>query len=371
MHVVCNESVASDWSFFPEFGPELRARVHTRPRTKPTYLAAAMLPIVLVSTVVRAPSRSVRYLLKGLRHFGPRVLRRMYHDAPLIVLGPDLVHFAFGSYAVGNPYLGDMLGCATCVSFQGSDLNYDGLDKPGYYDGVWAKTDMFHFLGDDLKRRALRRGYVPDGRDIVIRPGVDTRAFDPGPRAAHEGPVRILSIGRLHWKKGYDDALQAIRMVVDDGVDCRYRIIGDGEGRDAVLFDRSDLRLDDVVELLGPQPAQRVRDELAASDILLHAATSEGFCYAVVEAQAMEVPVVTSDADGLPENVADGETGFVVPRRNPTELALGVIKLARDPDLRARMGRAGRQRVIDTFAVDTETDGYEELYRRAVEHRGR
>jgi colanic acid/amylovoran biosynthesis glycosyltransferase len=98
------------------------------------------------------------------------------------------------------------------------------------------------------------------------------------------------------------------------------------------------------------------------ADVMLHAALAEGFCNAVIEAQAMETPVVTTDAGGLPENVDDGVTGFVVPRRDPDALAEKLALLASDPELRARMGRAGRVRATTRFSIDQQAEAFIKLY---------
>jgi colanic acid/amylovoran biosynthesis glycosyltransferase len=98
------------------------------------------------------------------------------------------------------------------------------------------------------------------------------------------------------------------------------------------------------------------------ADIFLHSAVSEGFCNAVLEAQSMSLPVVCSDADGLAENVEDGLTGFVVPRRDPQSLANKLALLARDPELRQRMGKAGRERVEKHFQLPMQIEQYEQFY---------
>ena len=100
------------------------------------------------------------------------------------------------------------------------------------------------------------------------------------------------------------------------------------------------------------------------ADVFLHSAVSEGFCNAVMEAQAMELPVVCTDADGLPENVADGETGFVVSRRDPAALAEKLEALSRDPALRRRMGKAGRKRALEKFRLSDQLDRFESFYRQ-------
>ena len=101
--------------------------------------------------------------------------------------------------------------------------------------------------------------------------------------------------------------------------------------------------------------------------MLLHAAVSEGFCNAVLEAQAMELPVVCTDADGLPENVVDGQTGFVVPRRSPLELMEKLAVLAADAPLRRRMGEAGRRRVLEHFRLAEQIDRFERFYAAVLE----
>jgi colanic acid/amylovoran biosynthesis glycosyltransferase len=96
---------------------------------------------------------------------------------------------------------------------------------------------------------------------------------------------------------------------------------------------------------------------------------SEGFCNAVLEAQAMGLPVVCTDADGLPENVEDGVTGLVAPRRNPKALSDALAALAADPDRRARMGSAGRARVASRFRLEEQIDAFSRLYESVLSGR--
>jgi len=133
-----------------------------------------------------------------------------------------------------------------------------------------------------------------------------------------------------------------------------------------VVFARHQLDLEGTAELLRAQPRREVKAQMAWADVFLHAAVSEGFCNVVIEAQAMRLPVVCSDAGGLPENVADGETGFVVPRRDPQALAGKLALLAGDPDLRLRMGLAGRERVLRCFRLEDQLAAFERFYRELL-----
>jgi colanic acid/amylovoran biosynthesis glycosyltransferase len=370
VHVACAQLDAAAWENFPELHgkPDLRRRVHPQWPDRPRWLAALLLPLALLRCLAGAPGRTARYLRRGWRRFGMDVLRRLYLDAGLIVLRPDVLHFEFGSLAPERMYLKELLGCRVVVSFRGYDLNYVGLDQPDYYAPVWQQADAIHLLGEDLWRRAQRRGCPAEKRRALIPPAIDVDQFSPAERAdGAQRPLRILSVGRLEWKKGYEYSLQAIRLLLDRGIPCEYHILGGGEYLEAVAFARHQLDLEGVVKLLGAQPRQAVKAQMDWADVFLHAAVSEGFCNAVIEAQAMELPVVCSDADGLPENVADGESGFVVSRRDPWALAEKLAVLAGDPALRRRMGRAGRERVLRCFRLEQQTAAFERLYQELGE----
>jgi colanic acid/amylovoran biosynthesis glycosyltransferase len=305
--------------------------------------------------------------------FGIRLPGYFYRDAALVALAPEIVHFQFGAEAVGRERLGTLLDCAIVATFQGYDLNYQGIGlEPGYYAELWRRVDAVHVLSGDLARVATRRG-LPQSTPIVVAPHAVDPLFLEGEGRRHEGrvgsrerPFRLLSVGRLHWTKGHEYTLRAVRALIDSGLHCEYRIVGDGDLREALLFAIEDLDLRGAVSLLGPLDPPEVRDQMGRADVLVHSAVSEGFCVAVAEAQAMQLPVVASDAGGLPENVADGQTGFIVPRRDTHTLALKLRELAGDPDLRSRMGRAGRARVRECFQVDQHAQQIEKLYETAT-----
>lgn len=370
VHIVCGRHAKENWALFPALQArrQVAKHIHASWPTQHKSLAALLLPVAIFYALLVNARTTFRYLRKGYWRFGPDVLRRFYLDLPLILNSPDIVHFEFGALAVGRMYLRDLLGCRVTVSFRGYDLNFSGLDQPDYYQEIWIHAAGLHLLGEDLWQRALRRGCPPDKPHALIPPAIDADFFDPADReiSANDGslehPIRILSVGRLEWKKGYEYALQAIKMLRDHGFHVEYHIVGDGQYLTAIAFCRHQLGLEDCVHLLGARSRDGVREEMRWADIFLHAAVSEGFCNAVLEAQAMCLPVVCSDADGLPENVLDGVTGFVVPRRNPVALADKLALLATDPEIRRRIGQAGRERVRNHFGLEQQLEAFASFY---------
>ncbi|MEL7060183.1 MAG: glycosyltransferase family 4 protein [Acidobacteriota bacterium] len=361
VQVVCRSSPTAAWRAFPGLDATMAQRVHVAPpiaRAEPT-------------TVGRALGEGLRRPVALARAIGRRGLRRgvarRLADQPIRALRPRLIHFEFGTLALEQADLAAAAGCHVITSFRGFDLNFAGLETEGYYDPLWPHLDAAHLLGEDLWRRALARGCPEDLPHALIPPALDPDSYPPRHSSRAGGPLRVLSVGRLEWKKGTEHALQAVAMLRQAGVDCRLRIVGEGAHLPAVTYACHDLGLSDATELLGARPHAEVIEEMRAADIFLHLAVSEGFCNAVLEAQAVGLPVVCSDADGLRENVDDATTGFVVPRRRPERAAEALQRLANDPELRGRMGAAGRARVRRHFTLDRQLDAFESFYHQVLD----
>ena len=373
-HLVCSEEVAAGWAQFPELQArtDARDRVHKAWPQSPRWMAAWLLPWALLRCLLRNPRGSWRYLRELWATSGWKTLARLYGDAELVILRPDVLHFEFGAGAVDRMHLKTVLGCRVVASFRGYDLNYVGLDEPDFYAEVWAGADAVHLLGEDLWRRAQRRGCPADKFHVLISPAIDTEFFKPDADTPSKEksdslqPVRLLSVGRLEWKKGYEYALAAVALLEKRGVPCTYEIIGEGNYLEPILFARHQMSMDATVKLLGGLPRAEVRNRMRQADIFVHAAVSEGFCNAVLEAQCMQLPVVCSDADGLPENVVEGETGFVTRRRDPALMADKLEWLARHPGERRKMGEAGRRRVQSFFQLKDQIAAFDRLYRQVA-----
>jgi glycosyltransferase involved in cell wall biosynthesis len=289
-------------------------------------------------------------------------------EAKLVALEPDLIHFGYGTLARGRMDLGDAIGCKVVVSFRGYDINSFGVEDRRCYEDVWQSADVLHVVGQNIWERAQRRGCPSDRPHTVITDAVDTSLFRSPDRTYEpvgtaERPFRILSVGRIHWKKGHEFGLAAVRLLLDRGIQVRYRIIGEGDHREPTLFSIEDLGLADHVEMVGGQTAPDVRKCLRWADAFLHPSLTEAFGVSVIEAQAMGLPVVCSDAGGLPENIDDGVTGFVVPRRDAGALADRLARLASDPTLREQLGTSARRRAETHFDMEQQLDRFDALYR--------
>jgi len=374
VHIVSAYNDSKAWQQLPNLldYKDIHKRVHYNWRFRPFWLTGLLYPFALLFCLLKNFAGTVRYFSRSFKRIGWKAIKRFYMDFPIIALNPKLIHYEFGATAVNRSDLGYYLDCKQIVSFRGYDLNFSGLDKPGYYDEVWQNISAAHFLGNDLWQRAQKRGCPRDLPHVFIPPALDMTKFTKfntkpiEPVGSLTRPARILSVGRLEWKKGYDFALQAVKLLIAKGYVIEYRIVGEGEYKNALYFARHQLGLEGEVELLGALTHEEVLKQLAWADMFLHASVSEGFCNAVLEAQAAGLPVVCSDADGLSENVANGVTGYVVHRRSPSDLAEKLIFLVQDDRLRESMGSAGRSRVAQFFQMQSHITAWENFYHQLL-----
>lgn len=188
----------------------------------------------------------------------------------------------------------------------------------------------------------------------LVRMTVDADTYHPPaqPRSG-EGPVRILTVGRLVPEKGPTLLLEALRLVKERGVDFRASLVGSGPLGDELASQVVELGLKDVVTLTGPIGQDRLPDMYRESDIFAMASFQEGLPVVYMEALATELPVVATAIAATGELVVDGVTGRLVPPGDAEALADAIEDLARDPEKRARLGRAGREAVLAEFTSAT------------------
>ena len=169
------------------------------------------------------------------------------------------------------------------------------------------------------------------------------------------GPLRLFSCGRLNPGKGHADLVEAVALLRSRGIDARLAIAGEddagGTGYRKVVAARIEaLGLQASVELLGAVAEAQIRDGLENAHVFALASLAEPLGVAIMEAMAMALPVVVTNAGGVPELVDDGVDGILIPPREPVALADAIEAVARDPDRAARLAAAGRARIEASFS---------------------
>lgn len=184
----------------------------------------------------------------------------------------------------------------------------------------------------------------------------------------------ILAVGRLVPIKGFDTLVEALALVRQRGRPFRCRLIGDGPLRPVLEARVRALDLEQYVEMPGALPQESVRaalDEAAVFALPCQVApdgSRDGIPVALMEAMAAGCAVISCPVSGVPELIADGEHGLLVPERDPPALARGLIRLLDDADLRRRMATAARQRIERDFDARKEARRLHDLMMRSVTH---
>jgi len=211
---------------------------------------------------------------------------------------------------------------------------------------------------------------VPSRRVVVVRNGVDLRAFDDDRRAARrelgldESAFVLGTVGRLEPEKDQGTLLEVFRRVTATRPEARLVLVGDGTLAEELKSHAERLGVLDRVSFLGFR--RDIGRVLAAMDVFILSSVREGLPISIIEAMAARRPVVASDVGSVRDVVRDGVDGFVVPAREVEAFVDAVHRLGGAPDLMARMGESGRAAVEARFSLAEMVKAYEALYRAAA-----
>lgn len=239
-------------------------------------------------------------------------------------------------------------------------------------------ADALIAVSPEVRDDLVELGVAPAGKFTVIRLGIELeRRVSPDPHVRDE-TRRVLGVpperfavgwvGRMTGVKRTDDVLLALRALRERGVDACLCMVGDGPDREAVERRAKELGVMRRCLFLGYQ--DDVAPYYAAIDALLLPSVNEGTPVSAIEALASGRPVVATRVGGVPDVVRHGEDGFLVAPGDVDGLADSLARLAADPALRARLGEAGRARVLERYAVDRLIDDVDALYRSLLERKG-
>ncbi|WP_435103413.1 glycosyltransferase [Arhodomonas sp. AD133] len=227
-------------------------------------------------------------------------------------------------------------------------------------------------ISEGIRRVLLAEG-VPPEKVTCVPSAVDTERYRPG--GDREWFRRIFSldadeqtvgmVAQFIPRKGHRLLVEAASAILATQPRTRFLLFGQGPEVDAIRAAVAEAGLAERFVFAG------FRDDLEqvmpCLDVLAHPAYMEGLGVSLLQAAACEVPVVATPVGGIPEVVVDGENGHLVPVGDANALARAVIGLLAEPDIRERLGAAGRERVLRAFSVEAMVNGNESVWRRCVQ----
>jgi glycosyltransferase involved in cell wall biosynthesis len=195
------------------------------------------------------------------------------------------------------------------------------------YKANFYKVDGFHAVSKAILEQA--KNYEPNLKNTaVIYSGLDLEKLIYKPKATINSKLKVISIGRSHWVKGYAYALDAFSILKKEKRSFHYTIIGI-DNEEELIFQRNQLNLKEEVTFQKSVPFIKVIEKIKTADIVLLPSLEEGIANVVLEAMALGTIVITTDCGGMEEVVKNNETGFVVSTRNSMQIANAILQVSK------------------------------------------
>lgn len=293
-------------------------------------------------------------------------------------LKPDVIQIFSGIPAGGAGYLLKKIrGLPYVVFLSGRDVPSPNPDPPYYrwlyallnpmIKGIWENAGAVVACSDGLRDLALQT--APDFPFKVIPDGLDLNRFSPVLRSADPNRVRILTIGRLIPRKGFQLLIQALPQVTAEAaVDFEIEIVGDGPYRDTLVALAKDLKVDELIQFAGSVSYSELPQKYRDADIFVLCSLAEGMPLVVLEAMGTALPIVASSVQGIEDLVRTGMNGVLFPPNDVNELARSLIGLINDGESRVRMGKSSVD-FVQKYDWQNIANSYLSVYERILEER--
>ena len=237
----------------------------------------------------------------------------------------------------------------------------------------WAARRCHHMISvaDAMTDLMVDARVAPREMFTTIYSGMDVQPFlecwqlrDSAREAIGFEPQDIVfgKIARLFNLKGHTYLFEAAQRVIRAVPNARFLLVGDGVFRQQFERTVQQLGMERNFRFVGLVPPEQIPYYLSAMDCLVHTSLREGLARTLPQALLSGIPAISYDVDGAREVVIPEQTGFLLPAKSIEPLADAMVQLARDPALRERLGRAGRELCVQRFPHRLMTAQIRELY---------
>lgn len=282
----------------------------------------------------------------------------------------DIIYCHFG-------HIGNMGVCLKQIgingklitAFHGVDMRMETDKGKNIYRNLFNIGDKFLVASDYGYKKLLQFG--ADSKKINLHPyGIDVNKFSRQLPAfiKKNNKVRILTVARLVEEKGLEYSIKAMRELLNNNlkINLEYRIIGGGYLEIPLKKLVKKLGLTKIIYFLGPMTQGEAIQEMKKAHIFFLPSISESFPVVLLEAQAIGLSIVATKVGGIPENIVDKKSGFLVPARDIKAMAKKIEYLIRNPEIRLQMGTFGRKRIIKNYDINKLNSGLIKIFQSLV-----
>jgi colanic acid/amylovoran biosynthesis glycosyltransferase len=279
---------------------------------------------------------------------------------------PDLIHFHWIGLAISFRWIPETLGIPYTVSLRGSEVRVQTMGSVEKTEQI--KTTLEHASGIHTVCQNLGRHleYYPFGE--IPTTTIYTCVTFPDqlpPYPVVNGTIQFLTVGRLHWTKGFSDVLWALKRLQDHHVPWQLTMAGHGPDEDRIRFWINQLGLQPQVRLLGKVTPSMVQTLLRSSHAYLQSSLSEGLSNSLAEAMANGCPVFATNVGGTTEVVQDRKNGVLLTPMKP-ETWLEPMKLVRDTSVMMRIRQEAYETARKLFSSSNHANQFITFYNKAI-----
>lgn len=291
---------------------------------------------------------------------------------PMVLHQPDILHIQWAKSLEDVMVLKTVFNIPIVLSLRGSHLNYSPIVSQALaasYRKNFPQVDGFHAVSKAIGRQAEKYGADARNCHVIYSmiPQLFLKAYQPL-KAKTGNPIRIISVGRPHWVKGYTYAIQAMAILKNQGYDIEYQIIGIDKPDEELLFLISEFGLEHNVKLQPKMPQTALLAIMKTQSLMLLSSLEEGIANVVLEAMAIGLPVVSTDCGGMNEVVIHGKTGSLVPVRDAKAMAKAIIDLQYMPKQQLQSQTENAHALIKSkFNQDQNVVQFLELYQSVLD----
>ncbi len=305
---------------------------------------------------------------KNIVRLNKKQLQQDNFNKAMLLIAPDILHVQWPSLLSWCEEVSKNRKIKIVLSQRGYQTNvrpFVNEDNFEFLKDWYPKISGFHsvskaisLIGDTIYTSSTKI-------DKVVYSGFDFEELLFSENYKITNPLRLISIGRPHWIKGYADALQTCKLLKGKRIEFNYTIVG-AEGNEELQYIIQDLGLTENITLSSKISQQEVYKHMEKSGILLFPSIMEGLPNVVVEAMAVGLPVLSTKCGGV-EELLDEKTGWLVPTRDPEAMAEALINFTETSvETIDKIRKNARNKVEEQHSVAKMVERMEELYLEVI-----
>jgi len=309
--------------------------------------------------------KTISLLLKGRKS----ELKKKNLSVALGSIQPDLVHLQWVSHiSLFEKHLEEkkFKFVLSQRGFQTNVRPFVNNENINYLQKWLPEFAGFHSVSKAISQVGNKIYSHPNKINLVVYTGLDLSRFKFQSEVFKNEKLKLISIGRSHWIKGYDNAIKACSLLKAKGIAFQYTIIG-AEKDEELLFLIDDLDLSWQVILAPKMTQEQVFHQVQSSDLMLLPSLEEGIANVAVEAMALGTPVISTDCGGMQELITHEKEGWIVPNRDVEAMAEQILKFSKlEDDEKKRIKSAAREKVEAQHNEEQMVEGMLRLYNSIV-----